>query len=277
MTAKLSSIQSENPLVLIGGGRMGAAMLAGWLAGGLDVSAVTVVEPFEATREALSTSHPGLQVVSSIDDVAATPSIVILAVKPQIMDDVMAPLRAWDGALFVSIAAGKTLGYFEGHLGADRSIIRVMPNTPAAVGAGISVAVGNAQVTADHKSLATALLQAVGMVDWVEDEGLIDAVTAVSGSGPAYVFHLVEAMTQAGIAAGLEAPLASRLARQTVIGSGVLMAEDDADAATLRQNVTSPGGTTQAALDVLMGDNRLVDLLTEAIAAAKKRSTELSS
>ncbi|TDI59815.1 MAG: pyrroline-5-carboxylate reductase [Alphaproteobacteria bacterium] len=277
MTAKLSSIQSENPLVLIGGGRMGAAMLSGWLAGGLDVSAVTVVEPFETTREALSASHAGLQVVSSIDDVAATPSIVILAVKPQVMGDVMAPLRAWDKALFVSIAAGKTLGYFEAHLGADRSIIRVMPNTPAAVGAGISVAVGNAQVTADHKSLATALLQAVGMVDWVEDEGLIDAVTAVSGSGPAYVFHLVEAMTQAGIAAGLDAPLASRLARQTVIGSGVLMAEDDADAATLRQNVTSPGGTTQAALDVLMGDNRLVDLLTEAIAAAKKRSTELSS
>jgi pyrroline-5-carboxylate reductase len=276
MTADFSSIRSENPLVLIGGGRMGAAMLSGWLAGGLDLSAVCVVEPFTKTQEDLRAAHPGLHVVASTDVLAVAPSIVILAVKPQVMDDVMAPLQDWGKALFISIAAGKTLGYFEGHLGTDRAIIRVMPNTPAAVGAGISVAVGNGPVSANQKSLATALLQAVGMVDWVEDESLIDAVTAVSGSGPAYVFHLVEAMTQAGVDAGLEPELASKLARQTVIGSGVLMANDTADAATLRQNVTSPGGTTQAALDVLMGDGRLVDLMRETIAAAKKRSIELS-
>jgi pyrroline-5-carboxylate reductase len=276
MTAEFSSIRSDAPLLLIGGGRMGAAMLSGWLASGLDVAAVAVVEPFKGTRQALVANHPGLTVVSSIDAIPASPSVVILAVKPQVMDDVMAPLQPLQGTLFISIAAGKTLGYFESHLGADRSIIRVMPNTPAAVGAGISVAVGNAQVSSENRALATALLGAVGMVEWVDDETLIDAVTAVSGSGPAYVFHLVEAMAQAGVDAGLGADLAMKLARQTVIGSGVLMTADDSDAGTLRQNVTSPGGTTQAALDVLMGDGRLQALMTEAIAAAKKRSTELS-
>ncbi len=276
MTAEFSSIRSDAPLLLIGGGRMGAAMLSGWLASGLDAAAVSVVEPYEGTRQALVATHPGLTVVSSIDAISASPSVVILAVKPQVMDDVMAPLQLLQGALIISIAAGKTLGYFETHLGADRSIIRVMPNTPAAVGAGISVAVGNAQVSSQNRALATALLAAVGMVEWVDDETLIDAVTAVSGSGPAYVFHLVEAMAQAGVDAGLDADLAMKLARQTIIGSGVLMTADVSDARTLRQNVTSPGGTTQAALDVLMGDGRLQALMTEAIAAAKKRSTELS-
>lgn len=276
MSAEFSSIERSKPLVLIGGGRMGAALLSGWLAGGLDVAAVTVVEPFDAAQDALRKAYPDLNIVATAEAVSATPSVVVLAVKPQIMDDVMAPVAAWTDALFVSIAAGKTLHYFEGHLGADRAIIRIMPNTPAAVGAGISVAVGNGNITASHRALATALLDAVGMVEWVEDEALIDAVTAVSGSGPAYVFLLVEAMTQAGITAGLDADLAGKLARQTVIGSGVLMREDATDAATLRQNVTSPGGTTKAALDVLMDNDRLVKLMTQAIAAAKKRSTELS-
>ena len=276
MTTSLSDIDARNPLVLIGGGRMGAAMLSGWLAGGLSSDAVTVVEPFEGTRQDLIDAHDGLQVVADISDVAATPSVVVLAVKPQIMDDVMAPVSAWADALFVSVAAGKTLGYFEGHLGADCAIIRVMPNTPAAVGAGISVAVGNSRVTDDQRSLTTELLQAVGMVDWVGDEGLMDAVTAVSGSGPAYVFLLVECMTEAGIKAGLSPDLAARLARQTVIGSGVLMQADDADAATLRQNVTSPGGTTQAALDVLMAQGGMAELLVQAIRAAADRSVELS-
>ena len=151
-----------------------------------------------------------------------------------------------------------------------------MPNTPAAVGAGMSVAVGNGNVSKDAQELATALLQATGMVDWVDDEALIDAVTAVSGSGPAYVFHLVEAMAAAGVRAGLTPELAEKLARQTVIGSGVLMREDTSDAATLRQNVTSPGGTTQAALDVLMDNGVMVALMVRAIAAARKRSEELS-
>ena len=276
MNTKLTDIKAENPLVLIGGGRMGSAMLSGWLAGGLSVSAVTVVEPFESTQNALREDHPGLRVVAGIADVLGAPGVVVLAVKPQMMDDVLAVLGAWSDALYVSIAAGKTLSYFEAGLGGTSAIVRVMPNTPAAVGAGISVAVGNGHVSADQQALVTVLLQSVGLVDWVEDEGLIDAVTAVSGSGPAYVFLLTEAMTEAGIVAGLAPELSARLARQTVIGSGTLMHEDDASAATLRKNVTSPGGTTKAALDVLMDDDRLVKLMTEAIMAAKERSTELS-
>jgi pyrroline-5-carboxylate reductase len=276
MKTELSSIRRENPLVLIGGGRMGAAMLSGWLAGGLDPSAVIVVEPFPQAQEALKANHPGLSIVGSVGEVSSAPSVVILAVKPQIMAEVMPPLVAWPEALFVSIAAGKTLAFFEEYLGENRAIVRVMPNTPAAVGAGISVAVGNSHIQLAHRTLVSTLLQAVGMVDWVDDEALIDAVTAVSGSGPAYVFLLTECMTQAGIEAGLSPELAGRLARQTVIGSGTLMQHDDADAATLRKNVTSPGGTTQAALSVFMDDDRLAKLVAEAIAAAKKRSAELS-
>lgn len=277
MNTDLTDIEAESPLVLIGGGRMGSAMLSGWLAGGLSVSAVTVVEPFEGTQNALQEDHPGLRVVPGVEDVTGAPSVVVLAVKPQMMDDVMAVLGTWSDALYVSVAAGKTLSYFEAALGATSAIVRVMPNTPAAVGAGISVAVGNNNVSAGHQALVTILLQSVGMVDWVDDEGLIDAVTAVSGSGPAYVFLLTDAMTAAGIKAGLLPELAARLARQTVIGSGTLMQKDEASATTLRENVTSPGGTTKAALDVLMDDDRLVKLMTEAIMAAKERSAELSA
>jgi len=276
MKTEFSSIRRESPLVLVGGGRMGAAMLSGWLAGGLDPSAVMVVEPFAQAQESLREAYPGLTVVDGMGDVSTAPSVVILAVKPQIMAEVMPPLVAWPDALFVSIAAGKTLAFFQEHLGADRSIVRVMPNTPAAVGAGISVAVGNDHIKPTDRALVSALLQAVGMVDWVEDEALIDAVTAVSGSGPAYVFLLTECMAQAGIEAGLSPELAGRLARQTVIGSGTLMQHDDADAGTLRKNVTSPGGTTQAALSIFMDDDRLAIVVAEAIAAAKKRSAELS-
>jgi pyrroline-5-carboxylate reductase len=276
MTAEFSNITSDQPLVLIGGGRMGSAMLSGWLAAGVAPAAVTVVEPFAQARQQLADACPGVVLVEDAAAVQGQPSVVVLAVKPQVMGDVLAALPDWPGALFISIAAGKTLSFFEGYLGAEAAIIRVMPNTPAAVGAGTSVAVGNAHVSEGAQALATALLQATGMVDWVNDEALIDAVTAVSGSGPAYVFHLVEAMAAAGVRAGLTSELAEKLARQTVIGSGVLMREDPSDAATLRQNVTSPGGTTQAALDVLMDNGAMVDLLVRAIAAARKRSEELS-
>lgn len=276
MTADLGNITSDQPLVLIGGGRMGSAMLAGWLAAGVTPAAVTVVEPFAETRQQLAAACTGVVLVEDASAVQGQPSVVLLAVKPQVMGDVLAALPTWQGALFISIAAGKTISFFADYLGADAAIIRVMPNTPAAVGAGMSVAVGNGNVSKDAQELATALLQATGMVDWVDDEALIDAVTAVSGSGPAYVFHLVEAMAAAGVRAGLAPELAEKLARQTVIGSGVLMREDAADAATLRQNVTSPGGTTQAALDVLMDNGAMVDLMVRAIAAARKRSEELS-
>jgi pyrroline-5-carboxylate reductase len=188
------------------------------------------------------------------------------------------PLAASVGksTLVVSIMAGRTLRFLEDRLPPRAAVVRAMPNTPAAVARGITVCCANARVTAKQRKLATTLLAAIGKVEWVDDENLIDAVTAVSGSGPAYVFLLAEAMTRAGIAAGLPPDLAARLARETVAGSGELLHRSDLDAATLRQNVTSPGGTTAAALAVLMGPNGFDALLTEAIAAAARRSRELA-
>jgi pyrroline-5-carboxylate reductase len=175
----------------------------------------------------------------------------------------------------VSIMAGRTLGFLEKHL-PNAAIVRAMPNTPAAIGRGITVAVGNRRVTAKARTLAHRLLAATGAVEWVDDEALMDAVTAVSGSGPAYVFLLAEAMAQAGTAAGLPAALADKLARQTVAGSGELLHRSALPAATLRQNVTSPGGTTAAALEVLMGRDGVAPLMTKAVAAATKRGKALA-
>jgi pyrroline-5-carboxylate reductase len=180
------------------------------------------------------------------------------------------------GTLIVSIMAGRTLAFLEERLPAGTAVVRAMPNTPAAVARGITVARANVHVSVRQRKLATDLLAAIGKVEWVDDEGLIDAVTAVSGSGPAYVFLLAEAMTKAGIAAGLPADLAARLARETIVGSGELLHRSELDAATLRQNVTSSGGTTAAALAVLMGPNGVDALLTEAVAAATRRSRELA-
>jgi pyrroline-5-carboxylate reductase len=171
--------------------------------------------------------------------------------------------------------AGPKLGFLRSALG-DLAIVRAMPNTPAAIGRGITVGVPNARVTADQRALADTLLRAVGAVEWVDDEGLIDAVTAVSGSGPAYVFLLAESLARAGAAAGLPADLSARLARATVSGAGELLHQSALDAATLRQNVTSPGGTTAAALGVLMAESGLDPLLEKAVAAATKRSRELA-
>ena len=172
--------------------------------------------------------------------------------------------------------AGKTIADIAAHLAPGTAIVRAMPNTPAAVGRGITVAVANGEVREPQRSAADALLRAVGRVEWVSDEGLIDAVTAVSGSGPAYVFHLVEAMAEAGAAAGLPADLAMRLARATVEGAGELLHRSDDTAARLRENVTSPGGTTAAALEILRGEGGLTPLVTRAVAAAKRRAAELS-
>jgi pyrroline-5-carboxylate reductase len=188
------------------------------------------------------------------------------------------PLGLYVGksTLVLSIMAGRTIGFLEKTLPPGVAVVRAMPNTPAAIGRGITVVVANAKVTAKQRKLATDLLSAIGKVEWVKDETLIDAVTALSGSGPAYVFLLAEAMTKAGIAAGLPADLASRLARETVAGSGELLHRSALDAATLRQNVTSPGGTTAAALEVLMGRGGFDELLTKAIAAATARSRQLA-
>jgi pyrroline-5-carboxylate reductase len=262
-------------LVLIGAGKMGGAMLDGWIARGLAPKRIVVIEP-QPGKAVQALTRRGIK-LNPKGKIAAAAAIVI-AVKPQSAPAALPPLRPYVGksTLVLSIMAGRTIGFLEQSLSPGTAIVRAMPNTPAAIGRGISVAVGNAKVSTRQRKLASDLLAAIGKVEWAGDETLMDAVTALSGSGPAYVFLLAEAMTKAGIAAGLPADLASRLARETVAGSGELLHRSALDAATLRQNVTSPGGTTAAALEVLLGRGGFDELLTKAIAAATRRSRELA-
>jgi len=265
-------------LILLGAGKMGGAMLDGWTARGLKPKQLVVIDP-QAGKAIKALAKRGLALNPKPGPKAkADAAAIVIAVKPQMAAEAIPPVGLYVGksTLVVSIMAGRTIGFLERILPPGSAIVRAMPNTPAAISRGITVAVPNAKVSARQRRLATDLLAAIGKVEWVKDEALIDAVTAVSGSGPAYVFHLVEAMTKAGIAAGLPADLASRLARETVAGSGELLHRSELDAATLRQNVTSPGGTTAAALAVLMGPDGFDALLTKAIAAATKRSRELA-
>ena len=261
-------------LVLVGAGKMGGAMLEGWLARKLPPKKVIVLEP-QPSKAIKALAKRGVR-INPKGDVGPVAALVI-AVKPQTAPDALPLLAALvdNKTVVVSIMAGRTLGFLERHL-PNAAIVRAMPNTPAAIGRGITVAVGNRRVTAKSQKLAHGLLAATGSVEWVDDETLMDAVTAVSGSGPAYVFLLAEAMAQAGAAAGLPAKLAEKLARETVAGSGELMHRSDLPAATLRQNVTSPGGTTAAALEVLMGQGGVVPLMTKAVAAATKRGKDLA-
>ena len=261
-------------LLLVGCGKMGGAMLEGWLARGLAASNVVVAEPVEAIRP----YKPGLRVVASSGEVAETPEIVVLAVKPQSMDSVLPDLKRFadKGAVFLSIAAGKTLGYFATHLGGGAKLVRSMPNTPAAVRQGITVATAVSAVSAAEKKRCHELLEAVGEVLWVDDEALMDPVTALSGSGPAYVFLLVEAMAAAGAKLGLAPDMAMQLARATVSGSGELLRQSSEPASQLRVNVTSPGGTTAAALKVLMAADGIQPVFDRALAAASRRSKELA-
>lgn len=266
------------PLVLLGAGKMGQAMLDGWLSRGLKPRQVIALDP-KPSKEIKATAKRGVAVnPKSGPKSKADAQAIVIAVKPQMAPDAVPPLGLYVGksTLVVSIMAGRTMAFLEKALPPGTAIVRAMPNTPAAVGRGISVAVANKLVTPKQRKLATDLLAAIGKVEWVDDEGLIDPVTATSGSGPAYVFLLVEAMAKAGAAAGLPADLAYRLARETVAGAGELLHQSKLDAATLRQNVTSPGGTTAAALSVLMAPDGFDRLLTEAIAAATKRSKELA-
>lgn len=260
-------------VLLVGCGRMGSALLEGWIAQGFDPKAIVVVEPGR-----LPDGVCGVADAKDIPD-SFKPSVVLLAVKPQMMDAVLPSyVRYAEHALFLSIAAGRTLASFERVLGANASVVRTMPNTPAAVGRGITVACANRMATSLQKARAEELLSAVGEVGWVEDEALIDAVTAVSGSGPAYVFLLAETLAKAGEKAGLAPELARQLARATVAGSGELLYRSELAASTLRENVTSPGGTTAAALAVLMAEGGgLQDLMDKAVAAAARRSRELAS
>jgi pyrroline-5-carboxylate reductase len=262
------------PLLLVGAGKMGQAMLDGWLTRGLHPKKLMVIEP-QPGKSVKALARRGLKL--NPKGKAAHAAAIVIAVKPQSAPGVVPPLSPYVGksTLVLSIMAGRTIGFIESAL-PPAAIVRAMPNTPAAIGRGITVACPNGKVSTRQRKLATELLAAIGKVEWASDEGVMDAVTAVSGSGPAYVFLLAEAMTKAGIAAGLPAQLAATLARETVAGSGELLHRSDLDAITLRQNVTSPGGTTAAALEVLMGPGGFDELLTKAIAAATRRGRELA-
>ncbi|MBL4749119.1 MAG: pyrroline-5-carboxylate reductase [Amylibacter sp.] len=266
----LSNI-NENGLVLLGCGKMGSAMLQGWLAQGVRPSAVTILDPYPS--DWLKT-----QGVSINTDLPAAPAVCILAVKPQMMGKALPRLQALGNGntLFISIAAGTSIASFEDVLGADTPIIRAMPNTPAAVGRGITALIGNDIISADQMNMAETLLAAVGQTLRLDNEGQMDAVTAVSGSGPAYVFHLIETMAAAGVAEGLPADMAMRLAKATVAGAGELAEKADEDPAQLRINVTSPGGTTAAALAVLMDtETGFPKVVSAGVKAAADRSKEL--
>jgi pyrroline-5-carboxylate reductase len=262
-------------LTLVGAGKMGGALLQGWLRFGIDPAQLAVLEPAPSS-EISALSKRGVRLnpdTATLRDAAA----IVVAVKPQVAGDVLprvAPMIA-ASTVVVSIMAGRTLRFLAGALQTSCALVRAMPNTPAAIGRGITVAVPLGANRA-QRDLAHRLLSATGTVEWIDDEALMDAVTAVSGSGPAYVFLLAEALARAGAAAGLPAELAAKLARETVAGSGELLHQSVLDPAVLRENVTSPGGTTAAALDVLMGPNGLARLMNEAVQAATERSRALA-
>ena len=248
-------------ILLVGCGKMGSALLRRWKELGIAKN-ISVVEPAQG--------------MSAPPD-SFKPDIVVFAVKPQVLPEIAGTYKKYEGVLFLSIAAGKPVSFFEKHLGAGAKIVRAMPNTPAAIGQGITVACANKNVSSAEKKQAESLLAAVGEVLWVEDENLLNPVTALSGSGPAYVFLLIEVLAKAGVRIGLEKFMAEKLARQTVIGAAALAAHDAAlSAAVLRENVTSPGGTTEAALKILMANPGIQGLFDEALAEASRRAAELS-
>jgi pyrroline-5-carboxylate reductase len=273
------SFALDGPLVLAGCGKMGGAMLTGWLARGLAPSQVIVQDPGPPDEVKALLDRHGVRRVPALDRLDTPPSVILVAVKPQVMEQVFPPLASLAGkdTLVLSVAAGKTIASFERHLPPRTAVIRTIPNTPAAIGRGITVCAANAHVTARQRALCDALLAAIGEVGWVDREGLIDAATAVSGSGPAYVFLLAECLAAAARDVGLDPALARRLADATVSGAGELLRQTGEDPAVLRKNVTSPNGTTHAALQVLMAENGLEPLMKRAVAAADARSRELSA
>jgi pyrroline-5-carboxylate reductase len=273
--AVVSTLQNiTGTVALAGAGKMGGALLSGWLAQGFDPKRLVVIEPAPSQQINALVAN-GIHLNPSPEDAGVIDTLVI-AVKPQSFRDAGAALHGFTSpaTLVVSIMAGTTIAVLREVCGG--AIVRAMPNTPAAIGRGITVAVAANDVSSQQRAVADALLRATGSVEWVEDERLMDAVTAVSGSGPAYVFLLAEELARAAVAAGLPEELATKLARETVAGSGELLHRSQVSAATLRQNVTSPGGTTAAALEVLMGPDGMQQLMTHAVAAATARSKELA-
>ncbi len=260
-------------ICLIGAGRMGGALLRGWLAAGVPPKALTVQEPNPSPEVAQL-----VQQLSIASAARETPDVLVLAVKPQNLPDVLkqAAIHAGPKTVTLSIAAGRTVASIAQHLPSDSAIVRAMPNLPAEIGRGIAALFANAHVTADQKELCETLMRAVGDAVWIADESLMDAITAVSGSGPAYLFYFLECLTAAARDAGLPDDLASELAKATVTGSAELLSRSVLSAAQLRENVTSPGGTTAAGLSVLMREGGLKELLAETVKAAARRSRELS-
>lgn len=272
------TLSLQRPLVLVGAGKMGGALLSGWLGKGLSPKQVFVRDPAPSPDVARLIAERGIALNFSVADIAARkPAVVLLAVKPQAIESVLPELGRLvsPDTLFLSIAAGTNLLRLQELLGGEIAAVRAMPNTPAAIGRGVTAAFANAQASAEQRALAGDLLAAVGDVGWVASEPLIDAVTAISGSGPAYVFYLAECLAAAGEALGLDPTLATQLARATVSGAGEMLRQLPDDATTLRKNVTSPGGTTAAALDVLMGEGGMSPLMRRATAAARDRAREL--
>ncbi len=269
----LSTLPS--PLVLVGAGKMGGALLQGWLAGGLAPDATIIVDPQPSPEITELCATRGIRLNPDIPEPAGT---LVLGFKPQGLDAAAPALGPWitQATLVVSILAGKTVADLKRRLPGARAVVRAMPNLPASIGRGATGAVASPEVDAGQRAAADALLASAGIVAWLDDEALIDALTAVSGSGPAYVFLLAEALAEAGIVAGLPAELAQSLARATVAGAGALLDADPRSAAQMRKDVTSPGGTTAAALGVLMRDGGLPDLLREAVEANRRRAGELS-
>ncbi len=269
----------DAPLLILGCGKMGGALLDGWLAGGLPGAAIRIVEPHPADALVRLAEARGIALSADMEAVTGVPRAMLLAIKPQMMADVLPSVAARFGTapLYVSIAAGTSVAIFRDLLGAEARIVRVMPNTPVAVGKGASAVFSGPGVTGEETSLAEAMLAAVGRTVRLDAESDMDAVTGVSGSGPAYVFHMIEALASAGEAQGLSPDLAMRLARQTIVGAAALADASDESAAVLRANVTSPKGTTAAGLALLMDESTgLPPLMARTVAAAADRSRELS-
>ncbi len=259
---------------------MGGALLEGWFQRGLSPVDAIVVEPAGRDAVAPCADHRALTVLPHAKDVPSDflPDVVLFAVKPQIVNGVIPDYVrfAEHRPVFLSVIAGKSTSFFRGHLGDNAAVVRAMPNTPAAVGKATSVLYAAPAASEVQKRVCEVLMGAVGSVEWLAEEAFMDAVTAVSGSGPAYVFLLAECMRDAGIAAGLPPDLAARLANSTIAGASAMLEQDTARPEVLRQNVTSPGGTTAAALEILMGEGGLEQLMTRAVAAAAKRSKDLA-
>jgi pyrroline-5-carboxylate reductase len=264
-------------LVLIGAGKMGGAMLEGWLRIGMAPAAVSLIDPMPSEEMIALAGEKGMRLNPEAKDLPPA-EVVVLATKPQMLDMAAPAVQGFlhPQTLLISILAGKTLGDLAARLPNASAIIRAMPNLPASVQRGMTAAASGKGVSALQRATADTLLASIGKVEWLADEGLIDAVTALSGSGPAYVFHFVECLAAAGAAAGLPADVAERLARATVEGAGELLFQWPLPPGILRENVTSPGGTTAAALAILMADQGLKPLIGKAVAAAKSRASELA-